>query len=170
MTENFIDTVVIGAGVVGLAIARKFALSKKDVLVIEEQSTFGTITSARNSGVIHAGVYYDKGSLKSKLCPVGNRLLYDYCERYKVPHINTGKFIVSSSNDESKELQKIIDQSKESGIKGIRFVSKEHVKSKEPLIECTEALYVPSTGIIDQNALMRSYSVSYTHLTLPTKA
>ena len=157
MSENFIDTVVIGAGVVGLAIARKFALRKKDVLVIEEQSTFGTITSTRNSGVIHAGVYYDKGSLKSKLCPVGNRLLYDYCERHKIPHINTGKFIVSSSNDESKELQKIIDQSKESEIKGIRFVSKEHVKSKEPLIECTEALYVPSTGIIDQNALMRSY-------------
>ena len=147
MTENFIDTVVIGAGVVGLAIARKFALRKKDVLVIEEQSTFGTITSTRNSGVIHAGVYYDKGSLKSKLCPVGNRLLYDYCERHKIPHINTGKFIVSSSNDESKELQKIIDQSKESEIKGIRFVSKEHVKSKEPLIECTEALYVPSREI-----------------------
>ena len=157
MTENFIDTVVIGAGVVGLAIARKFALSNKDVLVVEEQSTFGTITSTRNSGVIHAGVYYDKDSLKSKLCPVGNRLLYDYCDQHKIPHINTGKFIVSSSADESKELQKIIDQSEESEIEGIRFVSKEYVRSKEPLIECTEALYVPSTGIIDQNALMRSY-------------
>ena len=93
MTENFVDTIVIGAGVVGLAIARKFALSKKDVLVIEEQSTFGTITSTRNSGVIHAGVYYDKNSLKSKLCPEGNRSLYDYCERFKIPHLNTGKFI-----------------------------------------------------------------------------
>ena len=68
MTENFISTVVIGAGVVGLAIARKFAQSNEDVLVVEEQSTFGTITSTRNSGVIHAGIYYDKGSLKSKLC------------------------------------------------------------------------------------------------------
>ena len=157
MSENFIDTVVIGAGVVGLAIARKFALSKKDVLVLEEQSTFGTITSTRNSGVIHAGVYYDNGSLKSKLCQVGNRLLYDYSEKHNIPHINTGKFIVSSSTDESKELQKIVDQSEESGVEGIRFVSKEYVKSKEPLIECSEALYVPSTGIIDQNALMRSY-------------
>ena len=157
MTENFIDTVVIGAGVVGLAIAREFALNKQDVLVVEEQSTFGTITSTRNSGVIHAGVYYDKGSLKSKLCPIGNRLLYDYCEEHKIPHINTGKFIVSSSIDETNELQKIRDQSAESGIEGVRFVSKEYVKSKEPLIACTEALYVPSTGIIDQNALMRSY-------------
>ncbi len=148
---------MIGAGVVGLAIARKFALSKKDVLVVEEQSTFGTITSTRNSGVIHAGVYYDKGSLKSKLCPIGNRLLYDYCERHKIPHINTGKFIVSSSIDESKELKQIIDQSEDSGVEGVRLVSKEYVKSKEPLIECTEALYVPSTGIIDQNALMRSF-------------
>ena len=93
MSDNFIDTVVIGAGVVGLAIARKFALSKKDVLLLEEQSTFGTITSTRNSGVIHAGVSYDKDSLKSKLCPIGNRLLYDYCEQHKNPHINTGKFI-----------------------------------------------------------------------------
>tara|TARA_Y100000748_G_scaffold287142_1_gene271034 strand:+ start:2291 stop:3400 length:1110 start_codon:yes stop_codon:yes gene_type:complete len=157
MSENFIDTIVIGAGVVGLAIARKFALSKRDVLVVEEQSTFGTITSTRNSGVIHAGVYYEKDSLKSKLCPVGNRLLYEYCERHKIPHINTGKFIVSSGKDESKKLQQIIDQSEDSEIEGIRFVSKEHVKNKESLIECTEALYVPSTGIIDQNALMRSY-------------
>ena len=92
MSDNFIDTVVIGAGVAGLAIARKFALSKKDVLVLEEQSTFGTITSTRNSGVIHSGVYYDKDSLKSKLCPIGNRLLYDYCEQHNIPHLNTGKF------------------------------------------------------------------------------
>ena len=88
MTENHIDTLVIGAGVVGLAIARKFALSKKDVLLVEEQSTFGTITSTRNSGVIHAGVYYEKDSLKSKLCSIGNRLLYDYCKQYRIPHIN----------------------------------------------------------------------------------
>ena len=73
MTENYIDTLVIGAGVVGLAIARKFALSKKDVLLVEEQSTFGTITSTRNSGVIHAGVYYEKDSLKSKLCSIDRK-------------------------------------------------------------------------------------------------
>jgi len=157
MPDNFVDTVVIGAGVVGLAIARKFALSKRDVLVIEEQSTFGTITSTRNSGVIHAGVYYDKDSLKSKLCPIGNRLLYEYCDKYQIPHINTGKFIVATSSDESKELQNILDQSQDSGVEGIKFVSKEYVKDKEPLIECVEALYVPTTGIIDQSALMRSY-------------
>jgi len=157
MSENFIDTVIIGAGIIGLAIARKFALRNKDVLVIEEQPTFGTITSSRNSGVIHAGVYYDKGSLKSELCPKGNRLLYDYCEKRKISHINTGKFIVASSNDESNELQKILDQSEDSDIEGIKLVSKKYVKDKEPLIECTEAIYVPSTGIVDQNELMRSY-------------
>tara|TARA_B100000579_G_C22839026_1_gene860407 strand:- start:350 stop:1459 length:1110 start_codon:yes stop_codon:yes gene_type:complete len=157
MTENFISTVVIGAGVVGLAIARKFAQSNEDVLVVEEQSTFGTITSTRNSGVIHAGIYYDKGSLKSKLCPIGNRLLYEYCEKHKIPHINTGKFIVASNNSESKDLQEILNQSKDCGVAGIKLVSNDFVKNKEPLIECTEALYVPSTGIVDQNALMRSY-------------
>ena len=157
MSENFTDTLVIGAGVVGLAVARKLALKNKDVLLVEEQSTFGTITSTRNSGVIHAGVYYDKDSLKSKLCPIGNRLLYDYCEKHKIPHINTGKFIVSSNFNESEELQKILDQSKDSEVEGIRFVSKEFVRDKEPLIECTDALYVPSTGIVDQTALMRSY-------------
>ena len=157
MTENYIDTLVIGAGVVGLAIARKFVLSKKDVLLVEEQSTFGTITSTRNSGVIHAGVYYEKDSLKSKLCSIGNRLLYDYCKQYRIPHINTGKFIVSSGTDESKELHKILNQSKETGVEGVKFVSRDYLKSKEPLIECAEALYVPSTGIVDQNALMRSY-------------
>ena len=127
MTENFISTVVIGAGVVGLAIARKFAQSNEDVLVVEEQSTFGTITSTRNSGVIHAGIYYDKGSLKSKLCPIGNRLLYEYCEKHKIPHINTGKFIVASNNSESKDLQEILNQSKDCGVAGIKLVSNDFV-------------------------------------------
>ena len=157
MTENYIDTVVIGAGVVGLAVARKFALSKKDVLVVEEQSTFGTITSTRNSGVIHAGIYYDKDSLKAKLCPIGNRLIYEYCERHKIPYINTGKFVVSTNVDETQELQRIYDQSGESEVEGVKFVSKDYVQKKESLISCVEALHVPSTGIVDQSALMRSY-------------
>ena len=157
MTENYIDTVVIGAGVVGLAVARKFALSKKDVLVVEEQSTFGTITSTRNSGVIHAGIYYDKDSLKAKLCPIGNRLIYEYCERHKIPYINTGKFVVSTNVDETQELQRIYDQSGESEVEGVKLVSKDYVQKKESLISCVEALHVPSTGIVDQSALMRSY-------------
>ena len=94
------DAVIIGAGVVGLAIGRKLSIEGKSVAVIEEQDTFGTITSSRNSGVIHAGVYYDKGSLKAKFCPEGNRRIYEYCEKYNVPHLNTGKFIVATSNDE----------------------------------------------------------------------
>ena len=151
------DAVIIGAGVVGLAIGRKLSIEGKSVAVIEEQDTFGTITSSRNSGVIHAGVYYDKGSLKAKFCPEGNRRIYEYCEKYNVPHLNTGKFIVATSNDEIEKLVSIYEKAIDAGVEGIKRVTKDYVNEHEPLVDCVEALYVPTTGIVDQNALMRSY-------------
>ena len=151
------DAVIIGAGVVGLAIGRKLSIEGKSVAVVEEQDTFGTITSSRNSGVIHAGVYYDKGSLKAKFCPEGNRRIYEYCEKYNVPHLNTGKFIVATSKDEIEKLVSIYEKAIEAGVKGIKRVTKDYVNNHEPLVDCVEALYVPTTGIVDQNALMRSY-------------
>ena len=151
------DAIIIGAGVVGLAIGRKLSTEGKSVAVIEEQDTFGTITSSRNSGVIHAGVYYDKGSLKAKFCPEGNRRIYEYCDKYNVPHLNTGKFIVATSNNEIENLVSIYEKAIDAGVKGIKRVTKDYVNRYEPLVECVEALYVPTTGIVDQNALMRSY-------------
>ena len=151
------DAVIIGAGVVGLAIGRKLSIEGKSVAVIEEQDTFGTITSSRNSGVIHAGVYYDKGSLKARFCPEGNRRIYEYCEKYNVPHLNTGKFIVATSNDEIEKLVSIYEKAIDAGVEGIKRVTKDYVYKHEPLVSCVEALHVPSSGIVDQNALMRSY-------------
>jgi len=157
MSNNSVDTIVIGAGVVGLAIARELAQRNKDVVIIEKENTFGSITSTRNSGVIHAGIYYDAGSMKAKFCAKGNRALYDYCKKKNVPHINVGKFVVATSEDEAIKLESIYDKAEENQVVGISRVTKEYVNSKEPLIICYEALEVKSTGIVDQQALMRSY-------------
>ena len=106
MSDFCIDTVVIGAGVVGLAIAKELSKQNLEVLVVEAEEDFGQITSSRNSGVIHAGIYYPENSLKSKFCVLGNRLLYDYCKKNFIPYLNTKKLLVASSFDQIK----IIDQ------------------------------------------------------------
>ena len=110
MDNNFVDSVVIGGGVIGLAIARKLALNGREVIIIEEESNFGTVTSSRNSGVIHAGVYYEKSSLRAKLCTKGKEAMYVYCKTHNIPHINTGKFIVATSNNEINKLDEIFNQ------------------------------------------------------------
>ena len=157
MSENQIDVLVIGAGVIGLAIARKLAIEGKEVIVIEEKNQFGSITSSRNSGVIHAGVYYDKGSLKSKFCSEGNRAMYQYCNERSIPHKNMGKFIVATSNNEVEKLEQIYNQANETQVLGIEKVSGAFINSEEPLVHCVEGLHVPSSGIVDASALMRSY-------------
>ena len=108
MTDFSVETVVIGAGVVGLAIAQELSRKSEEVLIIETEDDFGKITSSRNSGVIHAGIYYPKNSFKSKFCVLGNRLLYDYCKINFIPYLNTKKLLVASSLDQIK----IIDQIK----------------------------------------------------------
>ena len=105
MSDNQVDTIVIGAGVVGLAIARELTQRKRDVIVIEKEDIFGSITSTRNSGVIHAGIYYDAGTMKAKLCAKGNRALYAYCEKKNIPHLNVGKFVVATSKGEASKLE-----------------------------------------------------------------
>ena len=157
MSDNQVDTIVIGAGVVGLAIARELTQRKRDVIVIEKEDIFGSITSTRNSGVIHAGIYYDAGTMKAKLCARGNRALYAYCEKKNIPHLNVGKFVVATSKDEASKLESIYNKAAENNVVGISRVSKEYVNNKEPLVICHEALEVTSTGIVDQQSLMRSY-------------
>ena len=156
MSDFKVDTVIIGAGVVGLAIGLELLKKNKDVLIIESEDDFGKITSSRNSGVIHAGIYYPHNSLKSKFCVAGNKLMYDYCKKFSIPHVNTKKLLVASSSDQVKIIDKINDQATLNGVEGIKKISKNEVSKLEPLITCEEALLVPSSGIIDAIYFMRS--------------
>ena len=156
MSNYKVDTVVIGAGAVGLAIAENLSKSGREVLVLESEDNFGKITSSRNSGVIHAGIYYSENSLKSKFCVEGNQLLYNYCKKNHVPYENTKKLIVASSNDQIAIIDNIKIQAEKNGVTKIRKISQKEVQKIEPHIFCQEALLVPSSGIIDAIAYMRS--------------
>jgi len=156
MTDFRVETVVIGAGVVGLAIAYELSRKNNDVLILETEDEFGKITSSRNSGVIHAGIYYPENSLKSKFCVLGNRLLYDYCKKNFIPYLNTKKLLVASSLDQINVIDQIKNQAENNGVEGIRKISKTEASNLEPLIHCEEALLVPSSGIVDAISLMRS--------------
>jgi L-2-hydroxyglutarate oxidase LhgO len=148
------DVAVIGAGVVGLAVARELALAGREVVVLEAEGAFGTHTSSRNSEVIHAGIYYAKGSLKAELCVAGRQRLYAYCESEGVPHARLGKLIVATRDDELPALERILAQARANGVDDLRWVAAEEVHELEPEIVAVRALLSPSTGIIDSHALM----------------
>ncbi|MDW3207670.1 MAG: NAD(P)/FAD-dependent oxidoreductase [Alphaproteobacteria bacterium] len=155
-----VETVVIGAGVVGLACAKILAESGRDVVVIERADAIGTETSSRNSEVIHAGIYYPQGSLKAKLCVQGRRRLYEYCEARGVPHRRCGKLIVATSAEEEPVLNEILEKARANGVVGaddLVWVSGQEARAMEPALRCTKALLSPSTGIIDSHALMLAY-------------
>ena len=156
MSNFHTNIAIIGAGVVGLAIARSLCNVGKEVLVLEELSDFGQITSSRNSGVIHAGIYYPQNSLKTKMCVEGNKLLYEYCNKYSIPFKNTKKILVASSIDQIKIIDDIKIQAEKNGVQNIEKISKSKVKELEPLIECEEALLIQSSGIIDPISFMSS--------------
>ena len=156
MSDYKVDTVVIGAGVVGLAIAESFSKSRREILILESEDNFGRITSSRNSGVIHAGIYYPANSLKSKLCVEGNYLLYEYCQKNNIPHKNTKKLIVASTINQTAIIDKIKIQAEKNGVQGVVKITKNQVSKLEPSICCEEALMVPSSGIIDPISFMRS--------------
>lgn len=156
MADFSTDIIIIGAGVVGLAIGRALSERGKEVLILEELGDFGKITSSRNSGVIHAGIYYPERSLKAKLCVEGNKILYDYCNKYSIPHRNTKKILVASSEEQIKVIDEIKIQAEKNGVKNIEKISKSKVASLEPLIKCKEALLVSSSGIVDSYSLMNA--------------
>ena len=158
MTEK-VDVVVVGAGVVGLAVARKLALAGLEVVLLEASSAIGTETSSRNSGVIHAGIYYPHDSLKARLCVRGKKLLYDYCEQHSVPHQRIGKLIVATSVSQQSTLEKLARQAKANGVGDLERINVAEVKKMEPNISAVSALYSRSTGILDSAALMLSYQV-----------
>ncbi len=155
MSEQ-VDVVVIGAGVVGLAIARQFALGGREVLVLERHDAIGTETSARNSEVIHAGLYYPTGSLRARLCVRGKHLLYDYLRERRLPHQNCGKVLVAVDEGQKVELEKFRKQSEINGAGDLRPLSTADVKALEPEVRAVAGLFSPTTGIIDSHPYILS--------------
>jgi D-amino-acid oxidase len=148
-----IDVVVIGAGVIGIAVGRALALAGREVLIIERERHFGTGTSSRNSEVIHAGIYYPHGSLKARLCVEGRRKLYAFCESRNVPHRRCGKLIVATNVEQEAQLAQIASRASENGV-DLQALDRAEVRALEPEIASTAALLSPSTGIVDSHALM----------------
>ena len=149
-----VDCVVVGAGVVGLAVARALALAGREVIVLEAAEGIGTETSSRNSEVIHAGIYYPKGSLMARTCVEGRRKLYAYCAEHGVPHRNCGKLIVATNAQDSELLQSIRGRAEANGVEGMQLLSGNAATQLEPNLHCTAALLSPATGIVDSHSYM----------------
>ena len=153
---NDIDVVVIGAGVVGLAIAAELGAAGHSVCVIERRPRPGMETSTHNSGVIHGGIYYPPGTLKAKLCVEGRDLLYQFCETHGVPFGRTGKLIVASSPSEEHQLMELQRRGLQNGAGALEIVDGDFVRSKEPHVAAHAALWSPCTGIVSPEALVRT--------------
>ena len=151
-----IDCLVIGAGVVGLATARAFALAGREVVIAEARDAIGTQTSARNSEVIHAGIYYPPGSLKAKVCVEGRKALYAYLDERGLPYRACGKLIVATSAGQAPALELIAARAVASGVDSLRYLDAAQARELEPEVACEIALFSPETGVIDSHAYMLS--------------
>jgi len=149
-----VDCVVVGAGVVGLAVARALALQGREVMVLESTDAIGTGISSRNSEVIHAGIYYPTDSLKAKLCVRGRDMLYAYCIERNVPHRRCGKLLVATSTGQLSSLESIQARAQANGVLDLRWLGRHEAQAMEPALESVAALFSPSTGIVDSHALM----------------
>lgn len=152
-----VEVIVIGAGIVGLACARESARQGFSTLLIERHESFGQETSSRNSEVIHSGIYYDPGSWKARLCPAGNRTMYEDCRRLGVWHRRCGKLIVAVTAEEEPEIQKLYDRGITNGVENPSIIDTGQAAKMEPNIRCCSAIYLPSTGIVDSHELMKAY-------------
>ena len=151
------NIVVIGAGVVGLAIAKEISAKNNDIIILEKEDKIGQITSSRNSGVIHAGMYYQSSSLKAKFCVEGNKLLYAYAKKFNVPFINTKKIIIANNESQMDQVLEIKNIAELNGVENLEILDAKQINQAEPLIKSFGGLLVPSTGVIDQHSLMQSY-------------
>ncbi len=149
-----VNTLVVGAGVVGLAIARELAQAGRELLLVEAEENFGTVTSSRNSEVVHAGIYYPAGTLKARACVVGKQMLYRYCESKAVPYRRCGKLIVAQEPQHLAKLQVIQKQAEANGVDDLQMLDARQLKQTEPEIRGIAALWSPSTGIVDSHTLM----------------
>jgi L-2-hydroxyglutarate oxidase LhgO len=149
-----VDCVVIGAGVIGLAVARRLAQAGREVIVLEAAEGIGTVTSSRNSEVIHAGIYYPAGSLMARMCVSGRHALYAYCREHGIPYRNCGKLIVATTPKETAKLASIRAHAEANGVDDLKTLTGEEARAIEPALNCDAALLSPSTGIIDSHAFM----------------
>ncbi|EOY08776.1 FAD-dependent oxidoreductase family protein isoform 1 [Theobroma cacao] len=150
------ECVVIGAGIVGVAVARELSLKGKEVLVLDSAPTFGTATSSRNSEVIHAGIYYPSNSLKARFCVRGRNLLYQYCSQHGIPHKQIGKLIVATGASDIPKLNHLLNRGIQNGVEGLRMLDASEAITMEPELQCVKALLSPSSGIVDTHSLMLS--------------
>ncbi len=151
-----VETLVIGAGVVGLAIARALARSGREVVIVEKEDLYGSGVSSRNSEVIHAGLYYPKGSLKARFCVEGRQRLYDYCESRKVAVKRCGKLVVATTESERQTMGAILKKAHDNGVSDAVLISQDEALAREPALSCTGAMWSPSTGVVDSHGLMAS--------------
>lgn len=149
-----VNSIVIGAGVIGLAVARELALKGLSPVIIEKSAGIGSGISSRNSEVIHAGIYYEKDSLKARLCIRGKRLLYAYCAERGIEHRRCGKLIVAGLHQDQRSLNSILERGRANGVDDLRLLSRAEVGAMEPALACAGAIYSPSSGIIDSHGLM----------------
>jgi len=159
--SEYVDCVVVGAGVIGVAIARQLQLSGREVYVLESSSRIGQGVSARNSEVIHAGIYYPKNSLKARLCAKGRDLLYRYCEQRKVPVKRLGKIIVATNSKELSTLEKLAVTAQSNGVTDLRLLTETKLRGLEPELQATAGLLSPQSGIVDSVALIENLSADF---------
>lgn len=152
------NVVIIGGGVVGCAIARALSARWEDVFVLEAMPKIGMGASTRNSGVIHAGLYYPPGSLKARHCVRGNILTYEFCASHGVPHRNTGKLVVAASEAERPKLEALMANAQKNGVEGLSIIDRAGIQAREPHVEAHAAIWVPSTGIVSAEDLVKAYA------------
>ncbi len=153
-----VNVVIVGAGVVGCAIARELSRKYSDVFVLEQLPKPGMLTSTRNSGVIHSGLYYPTGSLKARHCVRGNRLTYEFCVTHGVPHRRTGKVIVAADASETEELEHLLELGRANGVEGLRIIDRAALRRREPHVEGVAAIQIDSTGIVSSEDLVKAYA------------
>ncbi len=153
---DIIDCCVVGSGVIGMAIARKFAMQGHEVLVLEAEKNIASQTSSRNSGVIHAGLYYPPESLKAQTCVSGNKLLYAYCQEKSIAVKKCGKLVVATDRSQAEALKTLKAQGEACGVKGLELLTKHQVETLEPALQVESALFSPSTGIVDVQGFLQA--------------
>ncbi|HKO05621.1 MAG TPA: FAD-dependent oxidoreductase [Candidatus Acidoferrales bacterium] len=152
------SVVIIGGGVVGCAVAMEVAAAFEDVFLLEEMPQLGMGASSRNSGVIHSGIYYPRGSRKARHCVEGNRLTYEFCAAHGVLHRHTGKVVVAASTGEEPQLEALLRRGQENGVSGLQIIDRQALRAREPHVEGRAALEVPSSGLVMSEELVKAYA------------